>query len=286
MVTAENPAYGAPADFKLGQLLKRVPNVIYHSLYEDETAQSCNYLVPAAHALESWGDGRATDGVVSIVQPLIAPLWGGKTEAEVLAAFVGDGEVGTHALLRKYWSSMSKLPGNLAGSFDGVWERWLADGIVPDTGASSEQGLAINAQALAQAAAPLLARRGRRPAGRGLELAFAPDPKIFDGRFANNAWLQELPHPITKLTWDNVAMLSQATADRLGVETGDIVEISSRRSEAGGAGDDRPGPRRRRGHAAARLRAAAHRARRPRASASTPASCGPATPPGSIAAPP
>jgi MoCo/4Fe-4S cofactor protein with predicted Tat translocation signal len=226
VITSENPAYGAPADFKLGQLLKRVPNVIYHSLYEDETAQSCNYLIPAAHPLESWGDGRATDGVVSIIQPLIAPLWGGKTEAELLAAFVGDGEVGTHELLRKYWSSMSKLPGNLAGSFDGVWERWLADGIVPDTGASSEQGLAINAQALAQGAAPLLARQAGQ--GGGLELAFAPDPKIFDGRFANNAWLQELPHPIIKLTWDNVAMLSQVTADRLGVETGDLLEISSR----------------------------------------------------------
>ncbi len=227
VVTAENPAYGAPVDFKLAQLLKRVPNVIYHGLYEDETAQSCNYLVPAAHALESWGDGRATDGVVSIVQPLVAPLWGGKTEAEVLAAFVGDGELGTHALLRKYWSSMSKLPGNLAGSFDGVWERWLADGIVPDTGASSEQGLAINASG----AGPGGRARWRRltaPSNRRvLEIAFAPDPKMFDGRFANNAWLQELPHPITKLTWDNVAMLSQATADRLGVETGDIVEISS-----------------------------------------------------------
>jgi MoCo/4Fe-4S cofactor protein with predicted Tat translocation signal len=228
VVTAENPAYGAPADFKMGQLLRRVPNVIYHGLYEDETAQSCNYFVPAAHPLESWGDGRATDGVVTIVQPLVAPLWGGRTEAEVLAAFVGDGEVGTHALLKKYWSSMAKLPGNLAGdagSFDGVWERWLADGIVPDTGAGGEQGLAINSQALAQAAAPLLARAA---AGEGIELAFAPDPKVFDGRFANNAWLQELPHPVTKLTWDNAAMLSQATADRLGVETGDVIEITSR----------------------------------------------------------
>src|SRR4051812_2248820 len=231
VVTSENPAYGAPVDFKLGQLLKRVPNVIYHSLYEDETAQSCNYLIPATHPLESWGDGRATDGVVSIVQPLVAPLWGGKTEAEVLAAFVGDGEVGTHALLRKYWSSMSKLPGNLAGSFDGVWERWLADGIVPDTGASSEQGLAINAQALAQGAAPLLARQAGQGGAAGpatLELAFAPDPKIFDGRFANNAWLQELPHPIIKLTWDNAALLSSTTADKLGVVTGDMVEITYR----------------------------------------------------------
>ncbi|HEX3905715.1 MAG TPA: TAT-variant-translocated molybdopterin oxidoreductase [Polyangia bacterium] len=225
VVTAENPAYGGPVDFKLGQLLKRVPNVIYHGLYEDETAQSCNYFVPAAHALESWGDGRATDGVVTIVQPLIAPLWGGKTEAEVLAAFVSDGEVGTHALLQKYWSSMSKLPGNLTGSFDGVWERWLADGIVPDTGAGAEQGLAINSQALAQAAAPLLASDA---ALAGVEIAFAPDPKTFDGRFANNAWLQELAHPISKLTWDNVAMLSQTTADRLSVETGDMVTITCR----------------------------------------------------------
>jgi molybdopterin-containing oxidoreductase family iron-sulfur binding subunit len=225
VITAENPAYSAPVDFKLPQLLKRVPNVVYHGLYEDETAQTCNYFVPAAHALESWGDGRATDGVVSIIQPLIAPLWGGRTEAEVLAAFVGDGEVGTHALLQKYWSSMAKLPANLTGSFDGVWERWLSDGIVPDTGAGSEQGLAINSQALAQGAAPLLAKAS---AGTGMELAFAPDPKTFDGRFANNAWLQELPHPVTKLTWDNAAMLSQATADRLGVETGDLMSISSR----------------------------------------------------------
>ena len=225
VVTAENPAYSAPVDFKMGQLLKRVPNVVYTGLYEDETAQSCNFFIPAAHPLESWGDGRATDGIVTVVQPLIAPLWGGKTEAEVLAAFVGDGEVGTHALLQKYWSTMAKLPANLTGSFDGVWERWLADGIVPDTGAGAEAAPAINAQALAQAAAPLLARSAGQV---GMELGFAPDPKTFDGRFANNGWLQELAHPITKLTWDNAAMFSQGTADRLGVETGDVVSITCR----------------------------------------------------------
>ncbi|HVV51193.1 MAG TPA: Fe-S-cluster-containing hydrogenase [Polyangia bacterium] len=225
VVTAENPAYSAPVDFKMEALLKRVPNVVYHGLYEDETAQTCNFFIPAAHPLESWGDGRATDGVVTVVQPLVAPLWGGKTEAEVLAAFVGDGDVGTHALLQKYWSGMSKLPANLAGSFDGVWERWLADGIVPDTGAAAEQGLTINSQALAQAAAPLLAKDAGRA---GMEIAFAPDPKTLDGRFANNGWLQELPHPVTKLTWDNVAMFSQTTADRLGVETGDVVAITCR----------------------------------------------------------
>jgi molybdopterin-containing oxidoreductase family iron-sulfur binding subunit len=223
VVTGENPVYAAPVDYKLAQLLKRVPNVIYHGLYEDETAAVCNYFVPAAHVLESWGDGRATDGIVSIAQPLIAPLWGGRTEAEVLAAFVGDGDLGTHELLRRYWQGVAKLPGNPVGSFDNVWERWLADGIVPDTGAGAEAGVAINGQALAQAAAPLLARTGS-----GMEIAFATDPKVFDGRFANNAWLQELAHPITKLTWDNALLISDATAKGLDLETGDIVEVTYR----------------------------------------------------------
>jgi molybdopterin-containing oxidoreductase family iron-sulfur binding subunit len=223
VITAENPVYSAPVDFKLARLFKRIPNVIYHGLYEDETAATCNIFVPAAHALESWGDGRATDGIVSIVQPLIAPLWGGRTEAEVLAAFVGDGDLGTHELLQRYWRGMARLPGSLVGSFDGVWERWLSDGIVPDTGAGAEASLAVNSQALAQAAAPLLTRNGS-----GIEIAFATDPKVFDGRFANNAWLQELAHPISKLTWDNALLISDATAKGLDLETGDVVEIAYR----------------------------------------------------------
>ncbi|MES1205613.1 MAG: TAT-variant-translocated molybdopterin oxidoreductase [Pseudomonadota bacterium] len=196
VITGDNPVYGGPADFKLAQLLKRVPNVVYHALYEDETAAICNYFVPAAHPLESWGDGRSSDGVVTIVQPLIDPLWAGKTEADVLAAFLDEGHLGTHALLQRYWNSFSKLPTSASnGSFESVWERWLADGVVPDTGAGTEGGLTVNASALAQTAGPLLAREGGAR-GNGLEIAFAVDPKVYDGRFANNAWLQELPRPI------------------------------------------------------------------------------------------
>ncbi len=202
-----------------------MPNVIYHALYEDETAAICNYFVPAAHPLESWGDGRSSDGVVTIVQPLIDPLWGGKTEADVLAGFLDEGHLGTHALLQRYWNSLSKLPSTAGGSFDAVWERWLADGVVPDTGAGTESGLTVNASTLAQAAGPLLAREGTAR-GNGLEIAFALDPKVHDGRFANNAWLQELPQPVTKVTWDNAVLLSQATADRLGIDTGDWLTVS------------------------------------------------------------
>jgi molybdopterin-containing oxidoreductase family iron-sulfur binding subunit len=230
VITAQNPAYSAPVDLKFGQLLKRVTNTIYHTLYEDETTAVCKTIIPAAHALESWGDARATDGTVSIVQPLISPLWGGIMEADLLAAFLGEGDAGAHELVRRYWRSQAGAPGKgaLAGldteaAFNDTWERWLADGIIPGTGSNAETGLAIDGGALAQALTPMLARNKS-----GMEIAFAVDPKVYDGRFGNNAWLQELAHPITKLTWDNVAMISLATAKAVGVEDGDVVEVAYR----------------------------------------------------------
>ena len=221
VITASNPVYGAPVDFKLAKLLERVPNSIYYGLYEDETAAACKTVVPAAHPLESWSDLRATDGTVSIVQPLIAPLWGGIQEVDLLAAFVNEGDVGAHALLKKFWAGQGKAPGD----FDGNWERWLADGIVPGTAVPAESGLAVDGAALAQAVTPMLATAGGK---QGMEVAFAADPKTYDGRFANNVWLQELPHPITKLTRENAAMVSETTAKSLDLEDGDVVEISLR----------------------------------------------------------
>ena len=219
VITASNPVYGAPVDFKLAKLLERVPNSIYHALYEDETAAACKTIIPAAHPLESWGDLRATDGTTSIVQPLISPLWGAIQEADVLAAFIGEGDVGTHALLKRFWQAQGKT----TTDFEGNWERWLADGVVPGTAAAAETGLNVDGAAVAQGAGPVLAA-----AKQGMEIAFASDPKVYDGRFANSVWMQELPHPITKLTWDNAAMISEATAKGLGLEDGDVVEISYR----------------------------------------------------------
>jgi molybdopterin-containing oxidoreductase family iron-sulfur binding subunit len=221
VITASNPAYTAPVDFKMEGLLRRIPQTIYHGLYDDETAACCRHLVPAAHPLESWGDGRAPDGTVSLIQPLIAPLWGGIGEAELLAPFAGEGDAAAHPMLRKYWEGQGQ--GHAGAGFDGVWEKWLADGVVPNTLAAPETVTAPNAQALAGALRPLLA-----PKGEGMEIAFVIDPKVHDGRFANNAWLQELPHPITKLTWDNAVMMSEATAKGLDVEDGDVVEIEHR----------------------------------------------------------
>ena len=157
------------------------------------------------------------------------------TEAELLAAFLGEARSARTSSCAATGSSRPSAPGNRAGSFDDVWERWLADGIVPDTGASPSSGLAIDAPGAGAARlAPLLARQARRAAS-GLEIAFAPDPKVFDGRFANNAWLQELPHPITKLTWDNAVCSRTTTAERAGRgdrRRGRDHATASRRSEA------------------------------------------------------
>ena len=225
VITAFNPVYGAPVDFKLDRLLQRVPYTLYLGLHQDETTPAVSAYVPAAHSLESWGDARAVDGTVSIIQPLIAPLWSPHTEADVLAAFVGEGDKGTHQLLKNFWLTRAVSEGwSTPAAFDTVWEGWLAKGIVERTAVPAESNVSVQPGALATVLGPLL---GRGPQGGGLEVAFAVDHKVYDGRFTGNAWLQELPNPITKITWDNAVLVSNTTAQGLGLKTGDIVNVES-----------------------------------------------------------
>ncbi len=243
VITASNPVYTAPADFKLEKLLPRVETTIYHGLYEDETAAACSTMIPATHPLETWGDARALDGTVSIVQPLIAPLWAAYTESQVLAAFLDEGDVTPHELVRRYWAgkrptagapaptpppgtAFSAFPQGAPSIFDDAWEKWLGDGVLPDTAAQPVTVPALDAAALAQVVGPQLAALTAK--AEGLEVGFVNDQRIHDGRFANNAWLQELPHSITKHTWDNAVMISQATAQAQGVDTGDVVALQYR----------------------------------------------------------
>jgi molybdopterin-containing oxidoreductase family iron-sulfur binding subunit len=245
VITASNPVYTAPADFKLGELLKgnRVQATIYHGLYEDETAVVCGTMIPATHPLETWGDARSIDGTVSIVQPLIAPLWNGYSESQVLAAFLDEGDFSPHDLLRRYWqgqrptaeqaqapapkgTAFSAFPQGSMSAFDIAWEKWLSDGVLPDTAAQPVAGTAVDPAALAQKASPLLGALAAK--AEGLEIGFVNDQRLHDGRFANNAWLQELPHSITKHTWDNPVFISKATADAQGLEDGDVVALQYR----------------------------------------------------------
>jgi Fe-S-cluster-containing dehydrogenase component/anaerobic selenocysteine-containing dehydrogenase len=220
-----NPAYDAPADIDFAARIASTPNTIYLGLYENETARASTWFVPAAHSLEAWGDARAYDGTISLIQPLIKPLLGGRTPSELLAIFAGETYPDAHQLLRASWQGRYQ-----GADFNRFWREvlqagWMAGTALPRA-APKLQLDAIAAALGALAAAP-------RPAGTALEAAFLPDPKVYDGRFTNNAWLLELPDPITKLTWDNAALISPATAARLGVNTEDmlLLDLDGRKTE-------------------------------------------------------
>jgi molybdopterin-containing oxidoreductase family iron-sulfur binding subunit len=215
-ILGTNPVYTAPADLAFADRLQKVRLRVHLGLYHDETAALCHWHVPEAHYLESWSDARAADGTVTIVQPLIAPLHGGRTAHEVLGAVLpGQAGQSSHDIVRAYWRGRTKLAD---AEFERSWRQWLHDGMVPDTAAAPRP---VTLRPLAGAAAAPSAREG-------LEIVFRPDPSVHDGRFANNGWLQELPKPHTKLTWDNAALVSPATAKRLGVEKEEVVELRYR----------------------------------------------------------
>ena len=212
-----NPVYSAPADVPFRDAVGHVRNSVYLGLYNNETAKESKWMLPAAHYLESWGDGRAYDGTASLVQPLIAPLYGGRTVAEFLALIAGQSGISAHDLLQRSWR------GHAAGSFGPWWDQTLARGVIADTAAPSTV-TAIRWDSIGAAHAKLTVP----VAPEQISMRFVPSPAVHDGQFANNGWLQELPHPITKLTWDNAAMLGAAFAERLGVARGDEVELKLR----------------------------------------------------------
>ncbi|HSB68502.1 MAG TPA: TAT-variant-translocated molybdopterin oxidoreductase [Candidatus Methylomirabilis sp.] len=209
IILGGNPVFTAPADLKFADGLSRVRLRVRLGLYEDETSRLCHWHIPEAHYLESWGDARAHDGTVTILQPLIAPLYGGKSAHELLAALLGQSEQAGYEIVRQYWKGQYR-----GKDFELFWRTALHDGVVAGT------ALQPRAVTVKTATVPAAAQ-----AGGGLEIVFRPDPTIWDGCFANNGWLQELPKPLTKLTWDNAALVSPATAERLGLASGDVVEL-------------------------------------------------------------
>jgi MoCo/4Fe-4S cofactor protein with predicted Tat translocation signal len=303
-----NPLYTAPADLPFRAAFEKVALRIHHGLYQDETSQLCHWHIPAAHELESWGDARSFDGTVTIQQPLIEPLYGGKTATELLAATLGNqADATSYDLVRQYWTS--RLPGLTAGladaardtagggsnttllgfggafpgaqgigalppvttgtqaagpmaggiaaagsapagaqatgatagtaaastaatgtaaganaTFEKAWRETLHAGLIPAT-AAPRATAALNGGAVQQAAAEVQAALGRVKPGE-ITLLLRPDPTIWDGRYASNVWLQELPKPVSKLVWDNALVLGPKTAERLKLTWHDTVELS------------------------------------------------------------
>jgi molybdopterin-containing oxidoreductase family iron-sulfur binding subunit len=253
VITGGNPVFTAPKDFRFQERLGKVGLVVHHSLYVDETSQYCHWHMPEAHAFESWSDVRALDGTATIMQPLIAPLYAGRTLQEVLSAFI-DAQRGrsAHDLVKDFW--LRAHAGSVGGwtitdptgqpfkSADSFWKHVLHDGFV--TGTAADRGMgdgrgAANAAAGAGAATaatltPSPSAIGNRPsdsasaASGGLELIFRPDPTIWDGRFANIGWLQELPKPITTATWDPAAWVSPRLAEQYKLSDLDLLELKYR----------------------------------------------------------
>ena len=213
VILGGNPVYSAPADLDFAKALLKVPLRAHLSLEDDETSEYCQWHVPAAHELETWSDARAHDGTTTILQPLIEPLYGGRSAHEVLSVMLDDPPQTAYDVVRAYWKK------TLGGAgFESAWRKALHDGVVAGT---------ASAAAAVAPARDLPSREGVARAEGAIEVILRPDPTIHDGRFANNGWLQELPKPLSKLTWDNAALLAPAATTRLGVANGDVVEIAS-----------------------------------------------------------
>jgi MoCo/4Fe-4S cofactor protein with predicted Tat translocation signal len=225
-----NPVYTAPVDLKFAEHLRHVQMSVHLGLYQDETADLCDWHIPEAHYLESWSDGLAYDGTASIVQPLIAPLYSGHTAHELLAAFTDAPERAGLEIVREHWREWWKQQ-KRSGSFDDFWRQALQEGVVPGT-TFDQRNLAPKAGWAERSAN----RQRKLPgeASKKLEIVFRPDPTLFDGRFANNGWLQELPKPVTKLTWDNAVLMSPLTAEKARVGLEYVKGSSSQPGQNGG----------------------------------------------------
>jgi len=208
VVLGGNPIYNIPAQMNWADLQKKAKAVVRLGYYEDETAEKAAWNFPATHYLESWGDVVVADGTTVLVQPLIQPLFGGITELEFLALIAGEAQSNPHDIVRATF-----------GGSDESWKKALFNGFVADS-APATVGLSnfsISVPRISGVNAPLASN---------LEVIFFRDAKVDDGRYANNGWMQELPDPITKMTWDNAVLISRKTAKELGLANGDIVEIS------------------------------------------------------------
>jgi molybdopterin-containing oxidoreductase family iron-sulfur binding subunit len=214
VILGGNPAFTAPADFRFTERMQKVSLRVHLSLYQDETSRQCHWHLPEAHYLEAWSDARAYEGTASIVQPLIAPLYQGRSAHELLALLTHQQEIPGYEVVRAHWRKYWEDHGR-SGDFEQFWQTAVHDGVVAD----SNKDFAPKSVALKEGWENHLKAAGS-PAGEGYEVVFQPDPTIYDGRFANNGWLQELPKPITTLTWDNAAIMSPATAKELGLRLG------------------------------------------------------------------
>lgn len=216
VVLGGNPAYTAPVDFNWSATQRKAKSVVRLGYYQDETSEGCDWHLPAAHYLESWGDARTAEGVLVPVQPLIAPLFNGLTEIEVLARIAGVQTVGSYEIVRETFAGIA------GGNVEAAWRKFLHDGFHA-AAAPKTVSVSLISSAVTKA---VNAVKGEVAGNGKYEVVIRPDPKMDDGRFNNNGWMLELPDPITKVTWDNVICMSRKTASSLSVANNDVIKVT------------------------------------------------------------
>ena len=226
-----NPTYNAPDDLCFANSLTRVKNTIHLGLHDDETSRLCSWHLSRAHCLESWGDAVTYDGTVSIVQPLIEPLFDGRSGIEVLAMILGDkdGVDGSgYGIVRRTFHSLTSK-----SSSEWKWKKALADGVVEGTAWKPALKPDEDRRKPLYLESPIVEQAGDAPplkTGK-YELVFLLDAKVYDGRFANNGWLQEMPDPMTRLTWENAALMNENTAKKIGLKRDELVALEGEETQ-------------------------------------------------------
>ena len=211
IIIGVNPAYDGPGDLALADAISAAPFSVHLGLYRDETAARCTWHLPLSHPLENWSDIRAFDGTASIVQPLIRPLYDTRTAHQLLATLGGAMAASSFDIVRNQWRASDKT-----GDFEGWWRQSLQDGVIADSAAPK-----------ITPPSPKLPQIVPAAASDTFTLTLAPDPALFDGSFANNAWLQECPAPFTKQVWGNSLHIAEADAHDLNVVDGDVVRLTA-----------------------------------------------------------
>lgn len=209
-----NVVYNSPGDIDFTEALGHVEHSIYLGMYDDETAAQCEWSLPMSHPFESWGDCVGRQGHYGICQPQILPLLGGQAPAEVLALMMGEEEFEIAKLVRRTADSITG-----SAISDRQWRKLLHDGYADEMVVKADALEPQNGSVELPADAPVLRwDYDEETFNNQIEVLFAPAEGLYDGRFANNGWLQELPQSITKLTWDNAAIMSPRTAKALGTK--------------------------------------------------------------------
>ena len=214
VILGGNPAYDGPADLDFAGAMSQVGAVTYLGTYINETSARSHWHLPQSHYMEAWGDARAYDGTATIQQPLIEPLYSSRTALEIVAAINRQPGRPNLDLVREYWQANSTVP-----DFERFWQQSVHDGVIAGSAFVTRDHKIAGGVGVS-------GRFGKQVDEEGYELHVRPGALVWDGRFVNNGWLQETPDPITKLTWDNAALLSPATAERLGVSNEQVVQLS------------------------------------------------------------